>query len=380
MNYAEMIPAFWEGLSDGMCLLDRQGGILNANPAFAQMFSSFDPQETGQHLLELAELKETGLLLSQLMRLNGLGPLKVPINHLDQILSIHKIENGQNGQSARANEVFVFKREKEDKYSSEALFHLLSDYSIAAWSFDSQLLEFSFAEEIRVFTSQEFPLKIGLPEFGQFLPLDIQAHFMESLRQTITASVPLSLDVPYQAFGKKGWLNFKALPVEEGPRSSKLKGWVKDITASKVQDNHRYRLQLLPNTIRQGLVICNMFGEVEWINSAFSDILTLQIPEVLGKYLPEILINETGEPLKEIEQNIQEGRNFEMDIQIPQPGKSRWIHWQMSAFLNFRKEVEWWVATLTEVNSKKNEEELSHSLAKQRMLNETLIPVVVGLA
>ncbi len=144
-----------------------------------------------------------------------------------------------------------------------------------------------------------------------------------------------------------------------------------DITEQKEQEDKLYLLSLIAEKNINAVVISDIHGKIEWVNSSFEKMSGYSKEDLIGKKPGHILQGEDTDPetIKYLSHQISKGQPFACEIvNYSKKGVKYWVKIQGQALYNKRGEVVRFFAIEENITSKKlleeQREELVDSLAK----------------
>jgi len=144
-----------------------------------------------------------------------------------------------------------------------------------------------------------------------------------------------------------------------------------DITEQKVQEESLYLLSLIAEKNINAVVISDVKGQVEWVNSSFEKMSGYSIEELVGKKPGDLLQGQETDPetVEYLRTQISTGQPFACEIiNYSKTGEEYWVKIQGQALYNKKGEIVRFFAIEENISSKKllenQREELVVSLAK----------------
>jgi PAS domain S-box-containing protein len=132
-----------------------------------------------------------------------------------------------------------------------------------------------------------------------------------------------------------------------------------DITERRKAQEEVKMLSLVASNTLSGVVINDSNGEVEWVNSAFTNITGYTVEDVAQKHLGDVLKGELTdisiiEKARELSKNKQ---SFEVDLLVyRKDGQPSWISVINSVILNAKGEVDKYIEVIIDITAKKKVE------------------------
>lgn len=208
-----------------------------------------------------------------------------------------------------------------------------------AWQWDLQDALIHPNESLRNLVGWDRPPPWS-PDFikSRFHP-DEQARFDAQIDATLRGDIP-QLDIEHRFLTGEGawrWLRTTAIAHRDGAAHPvRMIGFSLDITTSKTVESRMRealhqagQMALVAEKTDNSVIIANAEGEIEWVNSSFSDMTGWTLDEVIGK--------KPGHFLRGPATDVQASRAMDKDL------KGRIAH--KSEILNYRKDgTPLWVA------------------------------------
>ena len=144
-----------------------------------------------------------------------------------------------------------------------------------------------------------------------------------------------------------------------------------DITDQKEQEDKLYLLSLIAEKNINAVIISDLNGNIEWVNTSFERMSGYAKEDLIGKKPGHILQGEDTDPetIKYLSNQISKGQPFTCEIvNYSKEGEKYWVKIQGQALYNKRGEVVRYFAIEENITNKKlleeQREELVESLAK----------------
>lgn len=118
------------------------------------------------------------------------------------------------------------------------------------------------------------------------------------------------------------------------------------------------------NNIREGLVICDLGGEINFVNSAMEQISEMNKETILGKNIISLIPPEQHGMITEKLMQRREGKSESYEFPVTlQSGAKRWLGIKSTPYRDAKGEVIGSMATIKDITEKKNQEEIIAKLS-----------------
>ena len=171
-------------------------------------------------------------------------------------------------------------------------------------------------------------------------------------------------------FGKVRTLSFSILPVCIGQNLIAILGIAKDVTAEKKALKELEKLSLIASKAVSCVVITDVAGKTEWVNSEFTKVTGYSMMEAIGKKPGELLQGPETDPnhILEMKRLFEENEPISLEIlNYRKSGEKFWFYMDITPVFNDEGKVSQYFAIQYDVTERKEAEK------KMRRLSEDLI-------
>ncbi len=155
-------------------------------------------------------------------------------------------------------------------------------------------------------------------------------------------------------------------------KTQKYYATARNISAIEARDEQLRRLSRIARETRNGVIIANVKGEIEWINEGFTRITEYAFDEAIGKKPKDFLQGEKTDSkiTAEIGIAIKEGRSFQAEvINYTKSGRQYWIDIECNPMLDNTGKLQGFMAIESDITEQKNN---AIALANQQKLFEKM--------
>ncbi|WP_394202760.1 PAS domain S-box protein [Marinagarivorans algicola] len=155
-------------------------------------------------------------------------------------------------------------------------------------------------------------------------------------------------------------------------KTQKYYATARNMSAIETRDEQLRRLSRIARETRNGVIIANIKGEIEWVNEGFTRITGYTFDEAVGKKPKDFLQGEKTDKkvTAEIGIAIKEGRSFQVEmINYTKSGRQYWIDIECNPMLDSTGQLQGFMAIESDITEQKNN---AIALANQQKLFEKM--------
>jgi len=210
--------------------------------------------------------------------------------------------------------------------------------------------------------------------FGELILPDYQPYVEETIKAAIQSKS--SWGVEYKISTRtqeQRWLYEKGNVVyDEDGNILYIEGFIVDITERKNSEREMAKLSQIASQTDNAVILTDLFGRVEWVNSAFSKISGYRLSEIEHKTPGSFLQGELSdnETIERMRNSLINKQGFEETlINYTKNGMPYWINIRCQPITNDHNEVIGFMAMQTDVTAKK---EIEDKVRLQQRLLENM--------
>jgi len=297
----QKLKIFFQNTPDGIYLCDLKGNIIDCNEATEKISGYKRDELIGNNFSKLNLLSPKDIIkVAELLAKNSLGKKTGPddftltrrngsLAHVE--ISTHPIKiNKQNVVLGIARDVTSYqeteKRLRENEKMLSALLDNLPGMAYQCKSDENWTMLFvsNYCEELTGYKPDQL-INNRVVSFNDLIHPDDREFVNENVK--IALEKESNYELKYRIItsdNKKKWVWEKGLQVgidDEGIII--LEGVIQDITDLVTTEKDNKLLAFALNSAANGIVITDIEGNIEWINTAFSKLTGYSWQEVLGK-------------------------------------------------------------------------------------------------
>ncbi|HTN19450.1 MAG TPA: PAS domain S-box protein [Pelobium sp.] len=160
----------------------------------------------------------------------------------------------------------------------------------------------------------------------------------------------ITLNVKHEAELKK------AYEIEKGLKEQ----LEKSIVLTKQSGEEKQKFAEVIDRINNMVIITNPYGEITWVNSAFTNFTGYSIDEIAGKTPQQVLHGPKTDPeiQNKITESLQKGEFVPFEVlNYTKSGEEYWVEFNLSAIYNDKNEIERYIAIQNVITERKEREE-----------------------
>jgi len=378
-RFRSLSEAAFEGI-----MIHDQGIILNANQAFADLFSYRSPEDLigKDGLGALTFAPESRELIRANLSSGSTEPLEIMVMRPDGSMFPAETQGRDIAINGRKLRVIAMRDITKRKQAEGALRESEAYYRMLTESLSDFVVHMDREGKIRYINhlAEGYTLEqVRGSSTYDYVPPEYHETMSQALNRVFQEGQPVTFETQGQTSATTvGWYLTRLVPVRENEEVTGALLISTDITERKRADEKIRKLSRAVEQSPASIVITNTTGEIEYVNPKFTQVTGYTSEEALGKN-PRILKSgyTTQQEYKQMWETITSGREWQVEFRNKKKnGELYWESAVISPISNDHGEITHFIAVKEDITDRKRAEDLIkrqvEHLRALRMIDTTI--------